>query len=112
VPQRDADPPPSRPVPPDPDPAEPLTASHVLAALADRLPRNAVVLEEAPVDRPDIHARLPAREPLGYLSAAQGGLGFAMPAAAGGKMGVPGQPGRAVVGDGSALYGVHAAWSA
>jgi len=112
VPQRDADPPPSRPIPPDPDPAEPLTASHVLAALAERLPRNAVVLEEAPVDRPDIHARLPAREPLGYLSAAQGGLGFAMPAAAGMKMALPERPVVAVVGDGSALYGVHAAWSA
>ncbi len=91
---------------------EPLTASHVLAALAERLPRNAVVLEEAPVDRPDIHDRLPAREPLGYLSAAQGGLGFAMPAAAGVKMALPDRPVVAVVGDGSALYGVHAAWSA
>ena len=101
------------PAAPDPPAAgEPLTASHVLAALAERLPRNAVVLEEAPVDRPDIHERLPAREPLGYLSAAQGGLGFALPAAAGVKMALPDRPVVAVVGDGSALYGVHAGWSA
>ena len=70
------------------------------------------MIEEAPVDRPDIHARLPAREPLGYLSAAQGGLGFAMPAAAGVKMALPERPVVAIVGDGSALYGVHAGWSA
>jgi benzoylformate decarboxylase len=110
--RRDAPAPEPRAVPPDPGPAEPLTASHVLAALAERLPRNTVVLEEAPVDRPDIHARLPAREPLGYLSAAQGGLGFAMPAAAGVKMALPERPVVAIVGDGSALYGVHAGWSA
>jgi benzoylformate decarboxylase len=84
----------------------------VLAALADRIPREAIVLEEAPVDRPDIHARLPAREPLGYLSAAQGGLGFAMPAAVGLRMALPHRPVVAVVGDGSALYGVHSTWSA
>jgi benzoylformate decarboxylase len=115
VPQRDAQPPDPRPTPAaprPPDPGEPLTASHVLAALAERLPRNAVVIEEAPVDRPDIHDRLPAREPLGYLSAAQGGLGFALPAAAGLKMALPDRTVVAVAGDGSALYGVHAGWSA
>ena len=70
------------------------------------------MIEEAPVDRPDIHERLPAREPLGYLSAAQGGLGFALPAAAGVKMALPDRPVVAVAGDGSALYGVHAGWTA
>ena len=93
-------------------PGEALSASHVLAALAERLPRDAVVVEEAPVDRPEIHARLPAREPLGYLSAAQGGLGFAMPAAAGVRMACPRRPVVAVVGDGSAIYGVPVVWSA
>jgi benzoylformate decarboxylase len=115
VPVRDAQAPdPFRPAPPPspPAPGEALSASHVLAALAERLPREAVVVEEAPVDRPEIHARLPAREPLGYLSAAQGGLGFAMPAAAGVRMALPRRPVVAVVGDGSAIYGVPVVWSA
>jgi benzoylformate decarboxylase len=115
VPARDAPAPEpqGRPAPPEPpEPGEPLLALHVLAALADRLPREAIVLEEAPVDRPDIHTWLPAREPLGYLSAAQGGLGFALPAAAGLRMALPDRPVVAIVGDGSALYGVHACWSA
>ena len=115
VPVRDV--PPPEPLAPLPEPATPargerLRASHVLAALAERLPRDAVVVEEAPVDRPEIHSRLPAREPLGYLSAAMGGLGFAMPAAAGLRMALPRRPIVAVVGDGSAIYGVPAVWSA
>ncbi len=84
----------------------------MLAALAERLPRDAVVVEEAPVDRPEIHERLRAREPLGYLSAAMGGLGFAMPAAAGVRMALPHRPVVAVVGDGAAVYGVPVVWSA
>jgi benzoylformate decarboxylase len=108
-------PPPGRPRLPDPEPpapGEPLRASHVLAALAERLPRDVVVLEETPVDRPELSARLAAREPLGYLSAAQGGLGFALPAATGLRMALPRRPIVAVVGDGSALYNVHALWTA
>lgn len=100
------------PAPAPPGPGEPLLASHVLAALAERLPRDAVVVEEAPVDRPEIHDRLAARESLGYVSAAMGGLGFALPAAAGLRMALPHRPIVAVVGDGAAIYGVPAVWSA
>jgi benzoylformate decarboxylase len=80
--------------------------------LAERLPRDAVVVEEAPVDRPELHERLLAREPLGFLSAAMGGLGFALGGAAGVRMALPERPVVAVVGDGSAIYGIQALWSA
>jgi benzoylformate decarboxylase len=115
LPRREADPPPPyvRPAAPAPPaPGEPLTTSHVLSALAERLPRETILLEEAPVDRPDIHARLPAREPMGYVSAAQGGLGFAVPAAAGLRLAVPGRPVCAVIGDGAAIYQIQGLWSA
>jgi benzoylformate decarboxylase len=102
--------PPAAPEPPAA--GEPLLASHVLAALAERLPREAVVVEEAPVDRPELHDRLLAREPLGFLSAAMGGLGFALSGATGVRMALPKRPVVAVVGDGSALYGIQALWSA
>ena len=52
------------------------------------------------------------REPLGYLSAAQGGLGFALPGATGLRMALPNRPIVAVVGDGSAIYQIQAVWSA
>jgi benzoylformate decarboxylase len=100
------------PAPAPPGPGEPLRAGHVLAALADRLPPDAVVVEESPSSRPELELRLPARAPLGFLSAAMGGLGFALPAAAGVRMALPDRPVVAVVGDGAALYQVQALWSA
>jgi benzoylformate decarboxylase len=115
VEQRKAErPQPFRPpaAPEAPAPGEPLRAAHVLAALAERLPRDAVTVEEAPVDRPELHDRLLAREPLGFLSAAMGGLGFALAGAAGVRMAQPDRPVVAVVGDGSSLYGIQALWTA
>jgi benzoylformate decarboxylase len=112
LPQRDAAAPEQFRSPPAPEPADPLRAGHVLAALAERLPRNAVVVEECPVDRPELHDRLLAREPLGFLSAAMGGLGFALPGATGVRMALPNRPVVAVVGDGSSIYGIQALWSA
>ncbi|WP_172652019.1 thiamine pyrophosphate-dependent enzyme [Rhodococcus opacus] len=89
-----------------------LRAAHVLAALSDRLPPNTIVVEETPSSRPDLHELLPAREPLGFVSAAMGGLGFAMPAAIGLKMAAPERPVVAVLGDGSSLYSIQSLWSA
>jgi benzoylformate decarboxylase len=102
-----------RPAPPEPPAGdEPLRAGHVLAAMAERLPRNAILIEETPSNRPELCARIPAREPLGFLSAAMGGLGFALPAAVGLRMARPEVPVAAIVGDGSSLYGIQALWSA
>jgi benzoylformate decarboxylase len=115
LPQRDAEPPePYRPPPPPrpPGAGEALRAGHVLAALAERLPRDSIVVEEAPVDRPELHDRLLAHEPFGFLSAAMGGLGFALAGATGVRMACPERSVVAVVGDGSAMYGIQALWSA
>ena len=101
---------PAAPAPPGD--GEPLRAGHVLAAIAERLPRDAIVIEESPSSRPELLARLPAREPLGSLSPAMGGLGFALPAATGLRMALPSRPVLAIVGDGSSLYSIHALWSA
>ena len=115
VPARDGSAPPPREPPAPPEPPrgdEPLRAGHLLAALAERLPGDAVLVEEAPSNRPELHARIPARRPLGFLSAAMGGLGFAVPGAIGLRMARPDRPVVAVVGDGASLYGVQALWSA
>jgi len=89
-----------------------LVAEEVFDALAARLPADVALIEETPSTRPALNARLPARSPHGFLSAAMGGLGFALPAAIGLRMGDPGRPVVAVVGDGSSLYSVQALWSA
>ena len=93
-------------------PHNPLSAGHVFDGLAERLRRDAVVLEETPSSRPEMLVRLPAREPMGWLSPAMGGLGFAIPAAIGIRMARPDRPVVAVVGDGSSLYSIQALWSA
>lgn len=91
---------------------EPMRAAHVFTALAERLPRDVVLVEETPSTRPDLHRLLPAREPRGFVSAAMGGLGFGLPAAAGLRLGDPTRPVVAVLGDGSSLYAIQGLWSA
>jgi benzoylformate decarboxylase len=103
----------ARPAPPPPPaPGEPLRAGHVLAALAERLPADAILVEESPSSRPELTARLPARVPMGFLSAAMGGLGFALPGTIGLRMALPDRPVLTVVGDGSSMYAIQALWSA
>ena len=101
-----------RVAPAAPTAGEPLRASHLMAALAERLTPNTIVVEETPSSRPDLHDLLPAREPQGFISAAMGGLGFGLPATIGLKMGVPNRPVIALLGDGSSMYGIQGLWSA
>lgn len=89
-----------------------MRAEHVFAALAARLPPDAVVVEETPSSRPALHQWLPAQMPGGFLSAAMGGLGFGLPAAAGLRLGDPSRPVIAVLGDGSSMYAIQGLWSA
>jgi benzoylformate decarboxylase len=84
----------------------------VFAAMAERIPRTAIVIEESPSSRPELLERLPARESLGSISPAMGGLGFALPAATGLRMALPDRPVVAIVGDGSSMYSIQALWSA
>jgi benzoylformate decarboxylase len=100
------------PAPAPPAAGEPLQAGHVLAALAERLPPEVVLLEESPSSRPELHQRIPARAPLGFVSGANGGLGFGLSGAIGLRMGVPERPVVAVIGDGSSLYAIQSLWSA
>jgi benzoylformate decarboxylase len=112
VPSRAAEPMEKEPRRHSPSPDAPLRAADVLAAIAERLPRNAVVVEETPSSRPDLHALVPAREPMGFVSAAHGGLGFGLPASLGIRMARPDRPVVAILGDGSTIYGIQALWSA
>jgi benzoylformate decarboxylase len=95
-----------------PAPGAALRAADVFTALAERLPPDVVLVEETPSTRPDLHRLIPARRPRGFVSAAHGGLGFGLPAAAGLRLGDPTRPVVAVLGDGSAMYAVQGLWSA
>ena len=98
--------------PAPPAPGEPLRAGHVLAALAERLPAEAIVVEECPSNRPELLERIHARTPMGLVSNANGGLGFGISSAIGLRLGAPQRPVVAVLGDGSIMYAIQALWSA
>ena len=100
------------PAPPPPGPGEKLRPSHVLNALAERLPEDAILVEETPSSRPELLERIPSRTPLSFIANANGGLGFGLTGAIGLKMALPDRPVVAVVGDGSAMYAIQSLWSA
>jgi benzoylformate decarboxylase len=102
-----------RPAPlPPPADGEMLRPGHVLDALSARLPEDALVVEEAPSSQPELYQRLPIRAPFGFLSTANGCLGFGLAGSIGLRMGLPDRPVVAVLGDGSTMYAVQALWSA
>jgi benzoylformate decarboxylase len=113
--QRTAAAPVPRPQPaplPPPAAGEPLRAGHVFDALAQRLPPDAIVVEESPSSRPELSVRLPTRAPMGFVSAAMGGLGFSLPGTTGLRMALPDRPVLTISGDGSSMYAIQALWSA
>lgn len=89
-----------------------LRAEHVYAALAERLPEDATVFEESPSTRRLMLDLIPTRRPFGFVTVAQGGLGFALPASIGVRMAQPDRPVVALLGDGASLYNVQGLWSA
>jgi thiamine pyrophosphate-dependent acetolactate synthase large subunit-like protein len=103
----------ARPAPPEPPaPGEPLRTDPVLNALAERLPPDIVLMEESPSSRPELLARIPARSPFGFVSVANGALGFGLSGTIGLRMAMPDRPVMAVLGDGSTMYTIQALWSA
>jgi benzoylformate decarboxylase len=113
--QRDGDPPPPLERPgaePPPRSGERLKPAHVLDALAQRLPRDAVLVEETPSSQPELYRRIAVRSPGGFVACGNGGLGFGMAGSIGLRMGDPDRPVVAVIGDGSSMYAIQALWSA
>ncbi|WP_284749632.1 benzoylformate decarboxylase [Amycolatopsis sp. RTGN1] len=108
----------SRPAPaPLQRPAKPsgdkLTAEFVYSTLADLLPDNAIVVEEAPSHRGFLHDHLPITQTdTGFLTIASGALGYGVPGTVGAALGAPDRKVIGVIGDGSSMYGIQALWTA
>jgi len=92
--------------------AQGMTPETLFTELAARADADTVVVEESPSSRDALQLLVPARRPLGYLSAAMGGLGFGIPAAIGIRMARPDRPVLGVIGDGSSIYCIQALWTA
>ena len=95
-----------------PEALSPITPAYLMATLGAIAPREAVIVEESPSNRPAFRRHVPIRSAESFYATASGGLGFAMPAAVGIKLADPSRPVLCVVGDGSALYAPQALWTA
>ncbi|WP_220502314.1 benzoylformate decarboxylase [Microbispora sp. H10670] len=90
-----------------------ITAAEVYATLAELLPADAIVVEETPSHRSVLHDHLPiTATDTGFLTTASGALGYGLPAAVGAALARPGRRVVAVLGDGSAMFGIQALWTA
>ena len=90
----------------------PIDPRVLMMRVVDALPDNAIVVEEALTAAPALARFLPMRDVHSFYGLASGGLGFAMAGAIGIGLAQPGRPVVAVVGDGSAMYGIQALWTA
>ncbi|WP_257004251.1 benzoylformate decarboxylase [Streptomyces sp. SA15] len=107
----DRDPPPPRPAPEPAPPSPHITPELFFDLLRTRLPRDRVLVEEAPSHRDALHARVPVDMPGGFLTTGSGALGWGLPLAVGRAL-ADRRRVVCVLGDGSALYSVQALWTA
>jgi benzoylformate decarboxylase len=92
--------------------SRPVAPDFLMMSLVDALPDNAIVVEEALTAAPFLASLLPMRDANSFYGLASGGLGFAVPGAVGISLAQPGRPVVAAIGDGSAMYGIQALWTA
>ncbi|MFH1602562.1 MAG: thiamine pyrophosphate-dependent enzyme, partial [Pseudomonadota bacterium] len=90
----------------------PIDSSYLMLQISETLPQNAIVVEEALTASNSLPGFLHLRDRRSFYGLASGGLGFGMPGAVGVSLAQPGRPVVAVIGDGSAMYGVQALWTA
>ncbi len=100
-----------RPPAPPVSASDPMQIEFVMHTLAQVIPEDAVVVEEAASHRPAMQHYLPIRRSGGFYTMASGGLGYGLPAAVGVALG---QSRRvvALMGDGAMMYSVQALWTA
>jgi benzoylformate decarboxylase len=101
-----------RPEATDPAPADPMSGSEAMAALADAWPQDGIAVVESPSSTLALRNRLRLSTPGSYYFSASGGLGFGIAAAVGVQLAQRARPVVCVLGEGSAQYGITALWTA
>ncbi len=92
--------------------AGPVRMSAVAACLADLLPDDAVVFDEALTNSPDLTRWLTPSKPGHFFQTPGGTLGVGIPGAVGAKLAHPGRTVVGFTGDGGAMYTYQALWTA
>jgi benzoylformate decarboxylase len=92
--------------------SSPIRPERIMLQIAETLPEDAVVVEEALVSARSLLDFLALRDPRSFFGLASGGIGFAMAGAIGIQLAQPHRPLVAIIGDGSAMYSIQALWTA
>jgi benzoylformate decarboxylase len=101
-----------RVLPPPPRASDPILAEFLLHSLNAAMPKDAVLVEEAPSHRPALQNFMPMRGQDSFYTMASGGLGHGLPAAVGIALGRAAARTVCLIGDGSAMYSIQALWTA
>lgn len=112
VPQTARPAPPPRSAPEAAPASDPMTAAFAMRALAAALPSDVAIVEESASSRGAFYDQVRIARPVSYFATASGGLGFALPGAVGVGLARPGLPVACIVGDGAAMFGIQAIWTA
>lgn len=92
--------------------ASPIDPRYLVMQMCDQLDRDSVVIEEALTSATPLPGFLHVADRQSYYGLASGGLGFGVPGAVGASLALPGRRVTALIGDGSAMYGIQALWTA
>lgn len=93
--------------------ARPIAPRVLMQALADVLPKNVAVVEEAITTHQNVFERLGVlTDPQAFFAHRGWALGWGLGCTLGVKLAWPDRPVLGLIGDGSALYGIQALWSA
>jgi benzoylformate decarboxylase len=103
----------ARVIPPVPDSQDDLLAPEaVFEVMNEVAPEDAIYVNESTSTVAALWERVELKHPGSYYFPASGGLGFGMPAAVGVQLANDRRRVIAVIGDGSANYGITALWTA
>jgi benzoylformate decarboxylase len=92
--------------------ATPIDPDWLMLRLSERLPPDAIVVDEGLTSARNLIGFWPFRDRYSYFGNVSGGIGWGIAAAVGVQMAQPNRRVAAVIGDGSAMYCVQALWSA
>jgi len=92
--------------------AKPIAPEVLMLALADSVPKDAVIVEEGLTSTRSLLNFLSITHRQRFYGLASGGIGFAIAGAVGIQLAAPNRPVVAVIGDGSAMYSIQALWTA
>lgn len=90
----------------------PLHFARFVQELAELLPEDAIIFDEALTNSPPIPRYFPVRRPEHYFLTRGGSLGVGIPGAIGAKLAHPGKTVIGFTGDGGGMYTIQALWTA